>query len=98
VKYMIKYLTLVLAMMMNSNVMAETFPTDVKQQKVERAITIEGSNKYSNIFLDEEVYHYAAEDLSDIRIIDDEGKNVPYYIYNAGTLQDSIKKKKVVMK
>lgn len=45
-------------------------------------ISITGKNKYKAVFLDEETYKYANENLSDIRITDDKGDFVPYYINN----------------
>lgn len=53
---------------------------DLKQWSHSKEIEIKGTNKYKAVFLDEDVYQYAKEDLSDIRITDDQGEFVPYYI------------------
>ena len=45
-----------------------------------REVILNGSNKYKSFLLDEEVYQYASLDLSDLRIVDATGKNIPYYI------------------
>lgn len=45
-------------------------------------IKAEGSNKYKNIFLDNQVYKYSNTDNNDIRIIDNNNNFVPYYIQN----------------
>lgn len=46
-------------------------------------ILITGENLYKSVVLDEEVYRYANDDLSDIRIVDDNNDFVPYYIRNS---------------
>jgi hypothetical protein len=43
-------------------------------------IRLNGDNNYKAFFLDEPVYRYAARDLSDLRIVDENGTFVPYLI------------------
>lgn len=43
-------------------------------------VEIQGNSKYKAIFLTEEVYADAAPDLSDLRLVDSTGQQVPYYI------------------
>lgn len=43
-------------------------------------IRLKGDNKYKSFFLDDLVYRYAARDLSDLRIVDENGAFVPYLI------------------
>ena len=43
-------------------------------------LEIQGSNKYKAVFLTDEVYAQALPDLSDLRLVDNANKKVPYYI------------------
>ncbi|MEK3912319.1 DUF3999 domain-containing protein [Paenibacillus sp. FSL H7-0331] len=45
-----------------------------------KPIELQGSGKYGALFLDDEVYKGAREDLGDLRIMDDKGQFVPYYV------------------
>jgi hypothetical protein len=45
-----------------------------------KPIQLEGNQQYKAFFLDEEVYEHALPNLADIRIMDNEGKSVSYYI------------------
>jgi hypothetical protein len=45
-----------------------------------KSIELQGSGKYHRLFLDEDVYKAAREDLGDVRIIDDKGQFVPFYV------------------
>ncbi|MEK3719430.1 hypothetical protein [Paenibacillus sp. FSL H8-0034] len=45
-----------------------------------KPIELQGSDKYGALFLDDEVYKGAREDLGDLRIMDDKGQFVPYYV------------------
>ncbi|OAB40802.1 DUF3999 family protein [Paenibacillus glacialis] len=53
-----------------------------KQQewRFSKAIELQGSGAYHALFIDEEVYARADEDLRDLRIVDQKGQYVPYYI------------------
>ncbi len=50
--------------------------------KFSKKINYSDGNEYKSFFLDEEVYRYSKDDLSDIRIINDKNEFVPYYILN----------------
>jgi len=50
-----------------------------------KEINMAGDNKYKALYLDEEVYQHSSANLSDIRITDDKGVFVPYYIQNGWT-------------
>lgn len=54
--------------------------------EITRTIVVKEESKYKAIFLDEEVYRYAKADLSDLRIKEADGTNVPYYIQNKENL------------
>ncbi|MBT2290187.1 DUF3999 family protein [Paenibacillus albidus] len=45
-----------------------------------------GDVPYHALYLDEDVYREAAEDLSDLRIVDGQGKTVPFYMDNGETV------------
>lgn len=48
----------------------------------EKEIQCGESEGYQSFFLDDDVYRYSNRDLSDLRIIDDQGSFVPYYLHN----------------
>ncbi len=48
----------------------------------EKEVFCETDEAYQSFFLDAETYRYAQRDLSDLRIVDDAGEFVPYYIHN----------------
>jgi hypothetical protein len=48
-----------------------------------REIILSGKNEYKEIVLDKDVITKAARDLSDLRIVDENQNNVPYFIYNS---------------
>ena len=53
---------------------------DIDMWKIEKEILINEELEYKSIILDEEVYRYSNNDLSDIRIVDQNNEFVPYYI------------------
>jgi hypothetical protein len=55
---------------------------DLNEWLYSRDIQCDNIVGYQAIFLDEDVYRLSKRDLSDIRIIDDEGNFVPYYLHN----------------
>lgn len=46
---------------------------------------------YKAVYLDEHIYRYTKGDLSDIRIIDNNGEFVPFYLYNKYLVTSNIK-------
>jgi hypothetical protein len=50
-----------------------------------KEIKVNGSNRYKAFFLDEGVYKHVSTDLSDLRITDQNGQFVPYYIHSGTT-------------
>ncbi len=58
--------------------------------KKEKKIEINGGKKFKEFYLDEEVYKYANNDLSDLRIINKSNDFIPYYIENG--YEEKIKK------
>ncbi|WP_338779055.1 DUF3999 family protein [Metabacillus sp. FJAT-52054] len=50
--------------------------------KFAKNIEIQKEGNYQSLFLDEEVYSGAREDLGDVRIINEKGQTVPYYLKN----------------
>lgn len=93
-KYIMRYMICMLVMMtmILCNLEATELVNENIHQSVKRPVYIEGDNKYSCIYLDREVYHYAKADLGDLRLIDEEGKDVPYYIYNEEAYEQRNKK------
>lgn len=59
-------------------ILADNNSTDL--WKIEKEILIETDSEYKSLMLDKEVYRYAKEDLSDLRIIDEQNEFVPYYM------------------
>ena len=71
-----------------------TFSDDVSADwQCYKRIKIKGDNKYKSIFLDKEVYQYAKQNLSDIRIVDVNEKFIPFYINNAFKVEEKEDKK-----
>lgn len=75
-------LVLLLMIGMSDQLLASEAVDSKTKVEVTRKIELNGKETYSHVYLDEEVYHYAAEDLRDLRVIDDKGQEVPYYLYN----------------
>lgn len=67
---------------------------NLNEWKYSKDIDSENEIEYKSIFLDEEVYKYSKDNLSDIRIINDNNEFVPYYIYNE-YLGNKIEKEKI---
>lgn len=61
---------------------AEETKKDLNEWLYAKDIQCDHIDGYQSIFLEEDVYRLSKRDLSDIRIIDDEGKFVPYYLHN----------------
>lgn len=57
-----------------------TTAADLKDWQYRKKIEIRGTEKYKNFFLTKEVYQHSNPDLSDLRLIDEEQKTVPYSI------------------
>ncbi|MDF2651037.1 MAG: hypothetical protein K0Q73_6842 [Paenibacillus sp.] len=51
-----------------------------KEWRFSKPIDVQTSSRYHALFLDEDVYAGANVNLSDLRIVDNKGKFVPYYI------------------
>ncbi len=56
------------------------FSEELSDWSFNKIIKVSGNNKYKFFFLDKEVYQYANQDLSDLRIVDENKKFIPYYI------------------
>jgi len=54
--------------------------TDLGNWQCVKDIKVKGENKYKSFFLDDEVYQYAENDLTDLRIVDENQEFLPYYI------------------
>lgn len=54
--------------------------TNRNQWWYSKPVELQGNGKYHTLFLDEDVYRGAKEDLGDLRVIDDKGLFVPFYI------------------
>lgn len=50
--------------------------------KYSKEVSFENKEEVKAIYLDEEIYRFAKEDLSDLRLINEKNEFVPYYIYN----------------
>lgn len=55
---------------------------DIGSWKYYKEIKHEDKNLYKSFFLDEEIYRYSKNHLSDIRIANEKNEFIPYYIYN----------------
>ncbi|HHX62537.1 MAG TPA: hypothetical protein GX707_17765 [Epulopiscium sp.] len=50
-----------------------------------KKVTYGNEEELKAIYLDEDIYRYANQDLSDIRLVNEKGEFTPYYIYNGFT-------------
>lgn len=63
----------------------------LNEWRYSKEVIVEGSNAYKTFFLDEEIYEHALHRLEDLRILDDKGEIVPYYIQSGYLDQDQSK-------
>ncbi|NHN32074.1 DUF3999 family protein [Paenibacillus agricola] len=54
--------------------------TNRNEWRYSKPLELQGNSKYHSLFLDEDVYKSAKEDLGDLRIMDDKGRFIPYYV------------------
>lgn len=59
-----------------------TFADNHNQWKYSKEVYYENQEEVKAIYLDEDIYRYAKEDLSDLRLINEKDQFIPYYIYN----------------
>jgi len=55
---------------------------NIDDWRFSKEIYYSDDNEYKSFFLDEEIYRYVKEDLSDIRIVNEKNEFVPYYMFN----------------
>ncbi|WP_458414867.1 DUF3999 family protein [Schinkia sp. CFF1] len=67
------------------NVSAATTQNSWKDWSLYNPIQLEGSSSYKAVYMTEEVYEHTLPNLADLRIIDNEGTAIPYYIQNGQT-------------
>ncbi|WFD11656.1 hypothetical protein [Tepidibacter hydrothermalis] len=60
---------------------------DIDDWKFSKEIYYSDHKEYKSIFLDEEIYRYAKDDLSDLRIINNQNEFVPYYVFNKNSVK-----------
>lgn len=58
---------------------------NIEDWKYSKAIHLRGSAKYKAIYLDEDVYFYSQNSLADLRIVDNKGVFIPYFIESYDT-------------
>lgn len=58
----------------------ETSANQMEDWQYYKPVFAEGESTYKWFYLDEEIYRHAMINLADLRVIDDEGNPVPYYI------------------
>lgn len=58
------------------------FANSLDQWKYHKEVRFENKEDVKAIFLDKEIYRHAREDLGDLRLINEKGEFIPYYIYN----------------
>lgn len=56
---------------------------DLSQWHYYKGIRVQGDHRYQAVMLDEEIYRNALPRLGDLRIVDDRGGFVPYYVENS---------------
>ncbi|MCD7035415.1 DUF3999 domain-containing protein [Metabacillus sp. GX 13764] len=62
---------------------------DFNKWKYYKPITFQAEGQYQFITLDEDIYAHAREDLGDLRIADNDGKPLPYYLKNSDKRTES---------
>ncbi len=75
---------LTVALILSSLTMAFAGETDndLNLWLYEKDVQCSESKGYQAFFLDEDVYRLTKRDLSDLRIVDDQGDFIPYYLHN----------------
>ncbi|SNS51728.1 hypothetical protein SAMN05446037_10121 [Anaerovirgula multivorans] len=58
------------------------FAVTQSQWKYSKEVYFENKEDVKAIYLDDEIYRHAKEDLSDLRLINEKSEFIPYYIYN----------------
>lgn len=84
-----KFYTVIIGTLFAASVTLNVVADSFNQWNYAKEIETKGDSKYKVVTLDEEVYRYASADLSDIRIVDEKGQIVPYFIQNERTYQKS---------
>ena len=59
------------------------FGESQNQWKYSKEVYFENQEEVKAIYLDEDIYRLAKEDLGDLRLIDENNNFIPYYIYNS---------------
>jgi hypothetical protein len=62
------------------DIIVASSPIEQQEWPFSKAIELQGSGSYHALFLDEEVYGGASENLRDLRIVNQSGKFVPFYM------------------
>lgn len=73
-------LLVILAFLLSSTM--NVFADSQNQWKYSKEVYFENQEDVKAIYLDEDIYRYAKEDLSDLRLINEKNEFIPYYIYN----------------
>ncbi len=73
-------LTLLVCAFVGRDVIVAAEQEQAPEWRFWKGIEMQGSGPYHTLFLDEEVYAGAGEDLRDLRIVNQKGQYVPYYI------------------
>jgi len=77
---MILAVTLLICAFVGRDVIVAAEQEQVPEWRFSKGIELQGSGPYHALFLDEEVYAGADEDLRDLRIVNQKGQYVPYYM------------------
>ncbi len=70
----------ILVLLMSSTI--SIFADSQNQWQYSKEVYFENQEEVKAIYLDEDIYRLAKEDLSDVRLIDEKNEFIPYYIYN----------------
>lgn len=77
-----RILFLVVSILMLSSLSISFADENIDNWRYHKEIKHEDTNLYKSLFLDEEIYRYSKNNLSDIRIVNEQNQYLPYYIYN----------------
>jgi len=68
------------------------FALDLAEWKYQAQVTVEeGAGEYCRLTLTPDIYDAARDDLADIRLLDDDGEQVPYVLAKPGDITDRLK-------
>ncbi len=84
------YITIITFLVICAFFAQKGFAENITEWSAEKQIEITGENEFKYIWLDEEVYRHVKHNLNDIRLIDESGNFIPYFVDNIYTKMEGV--------